>query len=290
VPDRDAFFDLDFKQRGLKQVHVDSWLGLIFVNFDKEKVAPLADWLGDLHGDLQGYPLPEMATMLKFRTELKCNWKMVMDAFLEAYHVVQLHAQSAGEGLTSATNPFGHLNSVRLYDKHKSLSVFGNPEQTPAGTTALEIKYQMAAAYAPIQGERYSSLASSKWSGFPKGVNPDRRDDWGFDIHLLFPNCSLYTGNGWAVTQTYMPVTAETCVIESIVYTRAPTTVSGFIGFEHMKAMVFDVALEDLSTVERAQSNVRSGAYDTMVLSDMEVVVRHSHQIIRNIVEKGLPS
>lgn len=110
-----------------------------------------------------------------------------------------------------------------------------------------------------------------------RGVNPDRRDDWGFDIHLLFPNCSLYTGNGWSVTQTYMPVTAETCVIESTIYTRAPTTVAGFIGFEHMKAMVFDVALEDLSTVERAQSNVRSGAYETMMLSDMEVVVRHSH-------------
>jgi phenylpropionate dioxygenase-like ring-hydroxylating dioxygenase large terminal subunit len=290
VPDRDAFFDLDTKTRGLRRVHVDSWLGMLFVNFDQGRVAPLAEWLGDLHGDLQGFPMPEFATMLKFRTELKCNWKMVMDAFLEAYHVVQLHAQSAGEGLTSASNPFGHLNSVRLYDKHKSLSAFGNPEQKPAGTTALEIKYQHAAAYAPIQGERYSALASAKWSGFPKGVNPDRRDDWGFDIHLLFPNCSFYTGNGWAVTQTYTPVTVETSIVESIVYMREPTTVGGFVGFEHMKAMVFDVALEDLSTVERAQSNVRSGAYDTMMLSDMEVVVRHSHQIIRNIVEKGLPS
>ncbi len=284
VPDEGAFFNLDRGARSLKAVPVDSWMGMLFVNFSAEPIEPLAAWLGELYGAFDGYPLPQMTTMLKIRTEVNANWKMVMDAFLEGYHVVQLHGQSAGDAFTSKENPWGHLNSVRLYDKHKSLSMYGNPGQTATAAAALELKYQQMATYAPIQGDRYDQAHGARWSDFPPGVNPDRRDDWAFDIHLLFPNCSFYTANGWSVTQCYWPVTAETSIVEATVYAFEPTSIAGYIGFEHTKAMIFDVALEDLSTVERAQSNLRSGAFDSMVLSDMEVVVRHSHYVIRDLL------
>lgn len=287
VPDEEAFFNLDKSSRGLKSVPIQSWLGMLFVNFSSETPEPLHAWLGELNHAFDGYPLPQMATMLKIRTEVNANWKMVMDAFLEGYHVVQLHGQSAGDAFMNKDNPFGHLNSVRLYDRHKSLSMFGNPQQTATAAAALELKYQQMATYAPIQGDRYNEAHESRWENFPKGVNPDRRDDWAFDIHLLFPNCSFYTANGWSVNQCYWPVSAEKSIIEATVYAFEPTTVAGYIGFEHTKAMIFDVALEDLSTVERAQANMHSGAFDSMVLSDMEVVVRHSHYVIRNLIEQG---
>lgn len=288
VPDEQAFFDLDREARSLKSIAVDSWLGMLFVNFSPEPPAPLGEWLGELQHAFDGYPLPQMTTMLKIRTEVKANWKMVMDAFLEGYHVVQLHGQSAGDAFTSKDNPWGHLNSVRLYDRHKSLSMYGNPGQSATPAAELELKYQQVATYAPIQGDRYQQSHQTRWNDFPPGVNPDRRDDWAFDIHLLFPNCSFYTANGWSVTQCYWPVSPETSVIEATVYAFQPTSVAGYIGFEHTKSMIFDVALEDLSTVERAQSNLRAGAFDSMVLSDMEVVVRHSHHVIRELLEQDV--
>ena len=288
VPDEGAFFNIDHSKRGLKMVSIDSWMGMLFVNFSSAPVESLSASLGELNDAFNGYPLPQMVTMLKIRTEVNANWKMVMDAFLEGYHVVQLHGQSAGDAFTSKENPWGHLNSVRLYDKHKSLSMYGNPGQSATAAAELELKYQQMATYAPIQGDRYDQAHGSLWKDFPPGVNPDRRDDWAFDIHLLFPNCSFYTANGWSVTQCYWPVTAETSIVEATVYAFEPTSIAGYIGFEHTKAMIFDVALEDLSTVERAQSNLRSGAFDSMVLSDMEVVVRHSHYVIRDLLAQGV--
>ena len=90
VPDEGAFFNIDHSKRGLKMVSIDSWMGMLFVNFSSAPVESLSASLGELHDAFNGYPLPQMVTMLKIRTEVNANWKMVMDAFLEGYHVVQL--------------------------------------------------------------------------------------------------------------------------------------------------------------------------------------------------------
>jgi hypothetical protein len=58
------------------------------------------------------------------------------------------------------------------------------------------------------------------------------------------------------------------------------------IGWEHAKTQLFDVALEDLSTVERTQSMLKSGAITEMYLSDQEVLVRHGHRIVDQIINQ----
>ncbi len=85
---------IDKSQHGLLQVPVECFAGFIFLNPDP-KAAPLADFLGnDVIEGLAPYRLEEMTPVgLNVRQSLDCNWKVVMDAFSEGYHILGIHPQ-----------------------------------------------------------------------------------------------------------------------------------------------------------------------------------------------------
>ncbi len=285
IPDEGSFFNLDKSKCGLAPVAVDTWLGIVFINVDPNPKESLKDSLGELYDGLAGYPIDKMVKIATMRTVLNCNWKIFLDAFQEAYHVLELHRRSAPEAFFAETNPLGHLNAIRVYGKHHTLSAWGNPSQKPTPATVLEAKYQMMATYAPTAGERFEGAQKGdKWASFPPLVNADRRDDWAFDIHTIFPHMNFYTAPGWAVLSTYEPLDVDKTINNAEMYVFEPESVASYIGFEHTKAMVYDVGLEDLSTVERIQSMLKSGAFSHMIVSDQETAVRHLHRVIETIV------
>ena len=85
---------IDKSQHGLLQVPVECFAGFIFLNPDP-KASPLADFLGnDVIEGLAPYRLEEMTPVgLNVRQSLDCNWKVVMDAFSEGYHILGIHPQ-----------------------------------------------------------------------------------------------------------------------------------------------------------------------------------------------------
>ena len=85
---------IDKAQHGLKPVSVDCALGFIFLNPDPQAV-PLAQALtqGVMDG-LAPYKLDEMVPVgMDVREELDCNWKVVIDAFSEGYHIIGVHPE-----------------------------------------------------------------------------------------------------------------------------------------------------------------------------------------------------
>jgi hypothetical protein len=77
-----------------KPVRVDTWGGFVFVNFDAEGDAePLLDFLDPLPALLAPYRLEDMRFRSYRTTVLPANWKVVVDAFNEGYHVQGLHPQ-----------------------------------------------------------------------------------------------------------------------------------------------------------------------------------------------------
>lgn len=81
--------DEDFK---LPEVQVATWGGFVFINMDPE-AKPLEEHLGVLPEHFRNWPLDQRYTVLHVQKELPCNWKSAQEAFLEAYHVVETHAQ-----------------------------------------------------------------------------------------------------------------------------------------------------------------------------------------------------
>lgn len=88
--------DEDFR---LPEVQVDTWGGFVFVNLDPQ-AGPLSEQLEVLPEHFSQYAIPLEDRYVALHTEkvLPCNWKMGMEAFLEAYHVLATHP----EGLRTA--------------------------------------------------------------------------------------------------------------------------------------------------------------------------------------------
>jgi phenylpropionate dioxygenase-like ring-hydroxylating dioxygenase large terminal subunit len=91
VPDREDFPSLP-DDLALCPVRVESWGGFVFVNLDAD-AEPLLEFLEPLPALLARYRMDEMRLRATLTTIIDANWKAVVDAFNEGYHVQGLHRQ-----------------------------------------------------------------------------------------------------------------------------------------------------------------------------------------------------
>ena len=125
---------------GLTPLKLEVWEGNIFVNFDP-KSEPLAASLGDFHKYLGNYTLADLIVTERRVYDFKCNWKMLVENAMEAYHIVGTH-------LTSSDTPYGQLKYWRaeepngLYDvltfEHEEPLTMNVPGSTDKPATLIE--------------------------------------------------------------------------------------------------------------------------------------------------------
>lgn len=112
VPDARSFVGLDTDDLGLVPVRCETWQGWVFVNEDldatglEEDLGPLCEQMLDIDG-------PAMRLVGTQTHHLACNWKLMVDAFLEVYHVRTVHPDNAAllyddQSVTVAMLPNGH--------------------------------------------------------------------------------------------------------------------------------------------------------------------------------------
>jgi len=98
-PDFDAPID-EFaapkEELGLLPISAECFAGFIFINPDPH-AAPLADFLGPARDVLAAYRMEEWVCVdINVRETIACNWKVVIDAFGEGYHVQGVHPELVG--------------------------------------------------------------------------------------------------------------------------------------------------------------------------------------------------
>jgi nitrite reductase/ring-hydroxylating ferredoxin subunit len=91
VVDAHEFPDLP-DDLALADVRVETWGGFVFVNLDAD-AEPLLDYLDPLPTLLAPYQLDRLRFRAYLTTVLPANWKVVVDAFNEGYHVQGTHPQ-----------------------------------------------------------------------------------------------------------------------------------------------------------------------------------------------------
>lgn len=86
--------NLDPEQLRLRECRVATRWGLVFVHMAAD--APeLEDWLGSIKPALDPLGLERMRVRWWKYVELRANWKVVLEAFLEAYHLMATHPEIA---------------------------------------------------------------------------------------------------------------------------------------------------------------------------------------------------
>jgi phenylpropionate dioxygenase-like ring-hydroxylating dioxygenase large terminal subunit len=178
VPDQRDFRGLDRSTRSLTEVRCETWGGFVFVNLDpdaaplREHFAPLIERYSDLMESAVLRPV------ISKSWELRCNWKVAIEAFMEIYHFKVVHKNSAG--------PFvDHLGGVHLLHPNGHSSGF-----TPYKMDALEASGAMDLFFpkeAPVVdglSELYRE-ANPSFTAFPNLVTPT--DVTGFPILVWYP-------------------------------------------------------------------------------------------------------
>lgn len=112
VRDKRDFVGLDFACRSLKPVRCESFGKLIFINEDLE-AEPLEAHLGPLAGELGQFQFDRLDLVESRSYEVECNVKVLLDAFMEVYHLKSIHQGSVDRfldyrGMTATLWKNGH--------------------------------------------------------------------------------------------------------------------------------------------------------------------------------------
>ena len=114
LPRPDTFPDLDKSSMGLVELPSLETGGLIWF-CPKEETADFS-YARKLGEDFDALGMGEHVLFRRKTHEVKGNWKLIMDAFLESYHVTRLHAQTIGpffkDGVTSGDMVGPHARSA----------------------------------------------------------------------------------------------------------------------------------------------------------------------------------
>ena len=103
VRDPADFSDLDFSCRGLKPIRCERFGNLIFLNFDAD-ASSLLEWLGHLADEWREFQFENCRLVSRYRFDLKCNWKIAMEANTEVYHVQNIHRKTVAPILDDRRN------------------------------------------------------------------------------------------------------------------------------------------------------------------------------------------
>lgn len=137
VPEARSFVGLDRGALGLTPLRCETWDGWVFVNEDPD-AAPLVDFLGPVAEQMAEIDGPVMRAVGTRVHPVSCNWKLMVDAFLEVYHVRTVHPDSAAilyddRATTVTMLPNGHSRlTVDKQDDLRDFPMVSDEHDNPA--------------------------------------------------------------------------------------------------------------------------------------------------------------
>ncbi len=113
LPRPETFPGLDKSDHGLVELASCEAGGLIWFSPDHDADFADAQTLGE---DFAAFGLPDAYLFRRKTHRVAGNWKLIMDAFLESYHVTRLHAKTIGpffkDGITAGDSIGPHMRSA----------------------------------------------------------------------------------------------------------------------------------------------------------------------------------
>lgn len=306
---------------GLLPVSVETFAGFIWLNPDPN-AAPLSEFLGEAMELLAPYHLEEMTTVMNVREALDCNWKVVVDAFTEGYHIEGIHPELLQiiviDPTTTRYNYFGdHAISVAPFEA-AAAEGFGVEAQVN-GIRALPGTFPGVAEVLPSFEAKVDSHRNAQGEiELPEGVTPrillqqatrETLEAKGLDVsgltdaqmsdnhgYLLFPNffMTIRAGEATVIVPTPHPSGDPNKCIWHITsfYCLPPELKDAFkaelVEVTEPNSYPYFLALQqDYVQMPRQQAGLRNSRLEYMALAQEEIGIARYHSVIDRYMAAG---
>lgn len=210
------FPHVDREKLNLPEARVETLGGFVFINMDTNAPS-LADYIGpEALAHIKAWKLEDRYIYCHVIKRLSCNWKLNIEAFLEAYHVIETHPQVApsngdansqydwyGEHVNRFISTLGVV-SPHLYGKVTEQQLFEQftlGDSSAVGGARPQLK----------EGETARQAMADMFRGmFEKATNTDLSHVSDSELldcfsYTIFPNLFLFPGISLPMVYRFRP-------------------------------------------------------------------------------------
>ena len=238
---------------GLFKIKVASWGFFLFINLDAN-AAPLETYLGDLPKRLANYDLENWRVVRTKDYEIKANWKLIAENFMEYYHLPWVHPELA------------RVSRMEDHYRYQGKGMYTGMTTTPISDNS----------------------GSGGWKGLPPVTSLNEREAVSGRFISLFPNICLSVLPNHCFVMMFEPqavdFTLERCAIlchpDSLDADGAEGELEQLLTFWDL------VNVEDIEIVEAVQEGLRAKPYmgGRMCFKFEEPVHRFQNMVIDRMV------
>lgn len=320
IPSRWDFPQVQDDAFRLPEARVETWGGFIFINPDPQ-AKPLAAALGVLPQHFAGFKPQDRYTAFHLRKKVRANWKVVMEAFLESYHVVETHPESLGFTGDASTrydiwdDGEGHIS--RLFTPQAVPSPHLGDQASVE--QAVNMMYQAIAMGMPgVPVPQYDSASPlpgraqiAQWRRQMMGAALNRDFSASCDAEMIdsiqyfmFPNFCPWYGEGLPLVYQFLPLGDNPD--ESLMSVRLTAPVPGgglprppsapirHLDFDEafntapeigLLSMIFDQDMSNLPVVQRGLKAAAAGRQYASLGRYQEQRIVHFHEVLERALQ-----
>ncbi|WP_419926306.1 aromatic ring-hydroxylating oxygenase subunit alpha [Candidatus Poriferisocius sp.] len=244
----EGFAETDESELGLVPAPVGEASGLVFVRPEGGDPVNAAELVGDAAQDLGDFGVGQYVPFDRWESSWPCNWKLLVDTFLESYHVFSLHRSTVGRYYLSQPMTYqGYGPNLRFQTCQKSV---------------LEL----------------AEVPEDEWDLLSRATVE----------YLIAPNTILsHSVDHFAVYQ-FLPTAVDRTDVTMTLYTPEPPTDRTQRHYERTLELHQEVgADEDFPQAVKIQQSLDSGLVDETLVGRHEVALIHFHQALDELLEGG---
>lgn len=246
-----TFGELDKTEFGLKPIEAEIWNGFIFIRFMAGPQKSVAELMSPYAQELGDYRLEDIVPTAPFNeVVLAVNWKSIRDVDNEGYHV-----------------PMAHPALQDLY----GATYFDQPYQNGVSRSL--------GRFTAHAGRRWSVRNYVKVAREQPWLAEDKRDLWGY--YGLFPNAVLAVTPETVQFYQEFPLGVGSTLIRGGIYRRPEENRVQRAARYLARRIDRETYKEDIQLSMWSNESMKSSAFESFHLSDLERGVKSHHDHIR---------